>query len=350
MRYNNALSIILIVIIVVNLLFAISSINEPLQKKVTSSAVGNVNLIVGETAVSPPPQPQEPTGNAHSELEEELKSKILVDTQTLKIALKIGESFGTEIKITNIGNEPALLSIDLFKNFNLLTGFAVSDNPIELIISPKSLIINPQETKIIKLTFVTKENTPPGIYTGKLTIKGEDIEEFVNLIIEVESKKIIFDSILDIPFNYKEVFAGSEIIVNPTFINLADVPRSEVKVIYSILDFDGNIILQTSENIFLEKQTTISKKLKLPENLRKGKYIISVYLKYKDSFAVSSNTFEVIEQHKLEAQYNFNLVLGGSIFFIFILGIAIILYIQRRNVQHIERQIRKNAYEIKKQY
>jgi len=55
------------------------------------------------------------------------------------------------------------------------------------------------EKKIIYLTFVSGDDTPPDIYTGNLEIKTNKQTKNIQIIDNIESKKSLFDVRVEIP-------------------------------------------------------------------------------------------------------------------------------------------------------
>ena len=344
MKYNNLLALVLISIFLGNIMYVLFATEKSFDQKVTTSAVGQVGIVVNGTSEETQPSSGTATaaGGGGGGAPEEKISLITKSTDLIKVSLKIGSSFGTEIRIKNIGNTPLILSLhsEDFKQID-------SNGPVKIIsqdkllvtLAPQTIKLNPNEEKTIKVNLETSEDIYPGLYVGKIFIEGSNIKDFITVMVEVESKKVFFDASLEIPAKYRQVLPGSEIRINPTIFNLADIPEADVELNYIITDYGGNIIFKDNEMIHILKQVTFSKTIKLPEDIKEGNYIITLYVKYKDSLAVSSNTFEVIKKEEEKKDYNY--IFTGALLSIIIILIGLILYVQHTRIKTIHKTIRK---------
>jgi len=362
MRFREILPIIIIAALALNLLFILSTIKGPLNEKVTTHSVGSINLTVeqvcGDTYCNSPEScsncandcgvcsSNESSGAASSssgggggggaapvEIIKEVKTGIEVSQELIKMFLKKGEISTAEFSIKNIGTDPVIILIENSEN-NMLS------------ISPKALSLESNGTQKVKITVSAKE-TEPGIYPAEIIIKTKDIVKKVNLIIEIESEKVIFDLTLDIPPESRQLLAGEELTFNPTIFSITGELNKEIEIFYVIKDFSGNIILQETEKLTIKDQLTFLKRLKLPQDIKVGKYVIAVSVKYKESFGVTSNVFDVITIEKASVISSNKIVIGGSMIFLFlIIIISSLLYHQHLKLLNIEKTTQKNLSEI----
>ena len=374
MRYKGIFSILLVLVIATNLIYILSYIEDPLQKLITTKAVGTVGITVYETTES---TPSTSGGGAASggggggepavsiELSPEQLSAasdlaLSISTESIKSIVKVGSSFSTEFSIKNKLNKPVSLNIGIVKSVkieNQLTGFAVAEqknytleNPeLYFKLSQNKVSLQPLEEKVIKLTITARENLQPGTYVNHILIKGEGIEKYISLIVEVETKEVIFDASLEIPLAFQRVRAGSELVINPTIFNLADLAEAQVEVTYLILNPNGERVLELNENIFLTDQISFSKSLKLPSNLEPGRYIVSMHIKYKDSFGGASRTFEVIKDGQRRSNDLFA-VIAVSFSIILIAFMGIILHRQNRMLNGISNNLSSHTRNVVQEY
>ena len=217
-----------------------------------------------------------------------IRQVLKVAPEILKIKLKQYESFVSSFKVYNNYSKPVEVNID----FDQLKDKIQISNYLD------TILIDPNKEQDVKFNITAVKETKPGIYTGKIKIGSGELEKEVSIIIEVESRKVLFDVSLSVPSRSKTIYPGGELVISPTIFNLADVPKTELLVTYLIKDFDGNTVQETQEKLMMETQVSFTKTLQLPEDIKTGKYVVSVYVKYKDSFGISSETFDVIEEEK----------------------------------------------------
>jgi len=70
----------------------------------------------------------------------------------------------------------------------------------------------------------------------------------------------------------------------------------DVTVSYSIMDLSSNVINLESETFAVLDQVSFTKTFKIPSDLKEGKYILGLEILYENSFATSSETFNVVTQ------------------------------------------------------
>lgn len=257
------------------------------------------------------------------------KLTIIVDKELFKVETKVGETFKTSFKITN----PNTQSVEINLDSTLKDMIIFSENKFSL---------GPGESKEIFITFYTTKDTEPNVYTGEILVSYGSILK-IPVILEVESKKVLFDVTLYIPPKYKELFAGDDLNFYLTLFNLGDVGKVDVKVVYSIKDFEGNVFFTKEDIVAVETQASFLRNVKLPSSLKSGMYAITAQTRYDGSIGTSSDTF-TIKESKFISLYKPYLLA----FIILIIIIVIIIIVLKREYWKLGKSIRSYRQEIKK--
>lgn len=257
-----------------------------------------------------------------------------VDKELIKVNIKVGETFETSLKIDNLDTQ----KLD-FKAESNLEEF--------IILSEEEFSIDSKQSKEIFLTFYSTEDTQPGVYVGEIKITSGSATKNIPVILEIESKKILFDVTLDIPPKYKEVYAGEDLLLQLTIFNLGDLGKTDVFITYLIKDFEGKTILTQEDIISVETQASLSRTIKLPSDLAPGDYVAGVQAKYDDLVGTSSDIFRIKARESILYKY-----LPYILFFLILLIIIIIIIIFKRAHRKLEKSVtsykRRKGEESKK--
>ena len=210
------------------------------------------------------------------------KKEFSLSKNTIKAELALGEEKSESLIITNTGET----SLD----FSLSTDGEIKEF---LILSETAFNLAAGESKIIGLDFIGKR---VGSFTGSVAVKGNGIGKKIAISVEVESKVVLFDVKIETPPEYRMVKAGEELKSQITLFSLGVPEKVDVTINYFIKDLEGNIVLQETETLSIEGQLSFMKSFQLPKGLVPGIYTVSVEVIYANSFAVSSEFFEVIEE------------------------------------------------------
>ena len=205
------------------------------------------------------------------------------DINLIKVLVRQGETFKTSFKIKNIEDFSQDFEISLSSSLKGL-----------VFLSENSFSINGGEEKEIFVTISSTLDTLPGGYTGKLEISTFHRTKEISVIIEVETVKVIFDVSLEIPPEYRSLFAGEPVLLDVTIFNLGTEEEVIVFVKYLIKDFEGNVIVEEEDFKSVERQISYSRLIDLPI-MPIGDYVAIVEVVYKDSVGTSSEIFRVVE-------------------------------------------------------
>jgi len=240
---------------------------------------------------------------------EELKNDFSVSQDSIKGHLALGDSKTKEITIKNTGNTNLSFSLEVL----------AVDEFISL--SEKRFILEPNQEKAVGILI---EGKKLGSYAGEIEISAGVLKKTVSAIIEVESGQILFDVKLDIPIGYKKIAPGNELKTQTTLFNIAGPKKVNVALNYFIKDLKGNVIAEQSETPVVERQYSFTKSFTIPKGAKPGFYVISVEAIYANSFAVSSELFEIAGEGEISGIKIKNLY-SKSVLSYFSLAILIIL-------------------------
>lgn len=245
--------------------------------------------------------------------------KFEVDKELVKVVTKVGETFKISFKIINTDSKKLDFKVD-----SNLEGF--------IVVSEKEFSLLKSEDKEIFLTFYTTRNTEPGVYVGEISVSSGSVIQKIPVILEVESKKILFDISLDIPSKYKELYPGEELLLQLTLFNLGEVGKVDVSITYFIKDLSGKIVFTKEEIVAVETQASFSRTITLPDNLVSGEYVAIAQTKYGNTVGTSSNIFYVNVQKPFWEGYQQYMFMALAIL-ITIIIIVIVIKSEYRNLK-----------------
>ena len=143
------------------------------------------------------------------------------------------------------------------------------------------------------------------MFTGSILIGAGSLAKEIPIMLEIESKIALFDVKLDIPKEYEIIKLGDDLKAQITLFNVIG-GKVDVIINYMIKDLRGNVVSEESETFAVEDQSSYVKAFKLPSKLKVGSYVAVIEVRYANSYAVSSEMFELEEKVILspaEARY-----------------------------------------------
>ncbi len=200
------------------------------------------------------------------------------DNVLLKLTVKQGELVSKSIKITNSGS--------------VEKEFEISSNLDFALIEEKKFILGSKESKSLAINFETKDKAP-GVYVGYVKILSGKEELIMPVIIEIETKEVLFDSSINIPIEYNNIYPRGEMIVENKIFDLENIGPKNIEVQYIIRDFNGKTIFSEQENIAVKNQISDMKTIFIPEGVDNGNYVFITVVKYQDSVGASSYFFKI---------------------------------------------------------
>jgi len=280
---------------------------------------------IGEVTVVPPsPSGGGPSGGGAAVTIPNFE----IDKNLIKILIKQGETQRETIEIKNNMATSINISLDADENLKEF-----------MLISEESFSLSQKESKNVFIDFFTKEDEIPQVIIGRIIVKNEKTgeKETINVIIEIKERKPLFDMIVDVLT--KEVTPQSNVKAEIRILNLGDLNNMDISIYSAIKDFDGNVLSFKKEDIAINKELEITRKLRVPRGTAYGTYIFYSEAYYGNINASSTDTFEVVEKKAIKPY--FFMILGGIL--ILSITIVIILIYRRRNKykKHKKKRHRK---------
>lgn len=200
----------------------------------------------------------------------------------IKITLKQGEVKKGNFIITNKLNR--LLNITSIKASREIKPF--------ISFSEDSITLLPKESRKIETNFFAQATSHPQTYIGKITVKGKNTEKTINVIIEIEENKPLFDVTVDL--DRKGYAPGETVIAKIDTINFGELKNVDVSVYYAIKDFEGNVFSFKEESYAIENyRIQLVGKLDVPKNTPSNDYVFYVKVSYENITATGSQMFTV---------------------------------------------------------
>ena len=251
-----------------------------------------------------------------------------VDSDKITTTLKSGETKEERLIIKNTGKQTAKFSISVEEKIEDL--IKLSESSFELL---------PSEEKEITLDIIAKQNLNPDIYIGKLIINGVDIKKEVLFVIEIESKKALFDLKIDIPGKFLAIDKGEELIAKLELYNLGEIEKVDVIIGYYIKDKEGKEILHESETLAVENRANFIKRFSVPDDIEYGDYILYVKVVYQGETASASSWFSV-QKRKITSGQRILIIIASLVIIAMILAEILDLIKRLKIKSEIEKEKR----------
>ncbi|MBA3064251.1 hypothetical protein FP803_02325, partial [Candidatus Woesearchaeota archaeon] len=230
-------------------------------------------------------------GGAGAVVKEKVSS-FTVDKDLIKVMLKQGETKKEFLEIENTGEKTLDITIDLrnLRDFIIFPGG----------VSEYSFKLKAGERQTVQLIFNIAKDQEPGVYPGKIIIKGYGLQTIVTTIIEIESEKPLFDIEVEILEEFKEVVAGKKVFAKIILYNPKGTGLVDVEVDYAVMDIDGKVIIKEHETVAVEIRTSFIKDFTIPSFVKTGSYILYAKVTYEGVIGTSSSLFNVVEKPYVE--------------------------------------------------
>lgn len=232
-----------------------------------------------------------------------------VDQVLLKVLIRSNEFLEKQIRIMNIGNKEAAISIEASGISDLIR------------LDSNSFTLKPGQTKVVTLNFSSfieeqKIEQQPGVYVGKLIVRSDKASKEIPIVIEIETRNVLFDMNLNPVAIERKVNQGSDTTIEVRLFNLESIDSVNVDVEYFVKDMNSNTIVTETETVVVKTQASFFKTISIPKNLRPGAYVFAALTKFGNSIGTSSYLFDVIgpeEQSFVQLCKNNVLCLGLSL-------------------------------------
>ncbi|MBI2647317.1 hypothetical protein HYW99_02470, partial [Candidatus Woesearchaeota archaeon] len=210
-----------------------------------------------------------------------------IDQILLKVLVKSGEFIEKQLRVMNTGNDAATINVEVSGLSDLIK------------IDSSSFKLKPGQTKIVSLnlsSFIAEQNIEQqaGVYVGKLIVSSEKAVREVPIVIEIETKHVLFDMNLNPLAIERRVKQGSDTTIEVRVFNLESIESVNVDVEYFVKDINGNTIITESETVVVTTQASFFKTISIPKNLKPGAYVFAAQSKLGNSIGTSSYVFEVV--------------------------------------------------------
>ncbi len=287
------------------------------------------------------------------------EAKFDIDQILIKVLIRSNEYIEKQIRIMNTGNELTKIDVEALGLEDLVK------------IDSNSFALKPGQTKVVALNFSSyiseqKIEQQPGIYVGKLLVKSEDASKEIPIVVEIETKNVLFDMNLNPIAFERKVKQGSETTIEVRLFNLESIESTNVDVEYFVKDMNGNTILTESETVVVKTQASFFKTISIPKNLKPGSYTFAAISRFGNSIGTASYLFEVtgpeVEASFVQFCKNSILCLGVSLttilllfalmaYFYFFIGaylyerITGVITIPRKRKEEMEEVVKEKAVE-----
>lgn len=234
------------------------------------------------------------------------------DILFLKISISQNGSAVNNVKITNINNIKESFSAEIIglKNLASLENYQFD--------------LDPKEEGNIKIIFKT-DGEDAGVYLGKLKITSNEGSKDIPIILEIESKDVLFDSNINVFPQGRDIILGQSINAEIKIFDLAGIGRSNVDLDYSVKDFDGGTLVSESETLVVDGKLDYSKVIDL-NSAKPESYVLAAVVKKGSSVGVASYYFNVFEE-KSEVNIESGIIWIIAIFvFFFLVFLALFIY------------------------
>ncbi|MEK6890153.1 MAG: hypothetical protein AABX35_03120, partial [Nanoarchaeota archaeon] len=208
-----------------------------------------------------------------------------VQPDNLAVNLKKGEL--TKYNLTIINSNRSDIAIELSSNLENI-----------LVIDEKSFNLTKGQSKEINLNFIAGEKLSEGNYIGNILIKSRIADISVPISITISSVKSLFDVKISINNSQLTASPGEDLISSLKLYNLGE-KETQVKATYYLKDQYNKIILTENETLYVNKELSLEKVFKLPDNVRPGQHILYVAIEYDKEIASSSVWFTVKNQKEI---------------------------------------------------
>ncbi|MBI2547044.1 MAG: hypothetical protein HYW23_01200 [Candidatus Aenigmarchaeota archaeon] len=210
-----------------------------------------------------------------------------VDQILLKILVRSSEFVEKQVRIMNTGAEPTTIQVEALGLLDIVK------------IDSSAFTLKSGQTKIVTVnfsSFVPEQSIEhqPGVYIGKLIVKSEKAVREIPIVVEIETKNVLFDMNLNPVAIERKVKQGTDTTIEVRLFNLESLESANVDVEYFVKDMNGNTITTETETVVVKTQASFFKTISIPKNLNPGPYVFAAVVKFGNSIGTASYLFEVV--------------------------------------------------------
>lgn len=250
-------------------------------------------------------------------------SDFSIDVDSFLVEIKQGTSVTRAFEIVNGGTKD--LSFKIY----------VEGAKEMILLSSEAISLNSGESKVVTVDFIAELSTLAGQYYGSIVVEGPETV-VIPVVINVNDANLDFEVVVDVLSDYENVKPGREVVALINITNSGDAILSDIKLLYSIKDFYGNIYDSFEEVVSLDTGLVLEKKLIVPEEILLGKYLFYASVSNEKDIAISSDIFTVGLTFVFEA-----FLRSSSVFIIIFLlsSLSIVLSFRYRTQKLKERAL-----------
>ncbi len=211
-------------------------------------------------------------------------SNFTIDKDFIKVTLKQGETFLDYINIGNTGEDSLTFSI------------SIEDLEGNVAVSEESFVLAKGDEKALMVAFTALEEEPADVYTGRLVIEADGLRKVVLLLMEIKEKRPLFDIFVNLEELPVEVVPGDEVRADILLYNFGDLKPVDVRLYYSLRDFEGKEILYKYDTLAVQEQEHLLRSLRIPSDLESGFYVFYARVEYGNETASSSGLIKVVKE------------------------------------------------------
>jgi len=203
------------------------------------------------------------------------KTNFVIDLKEINLDMAIDSNTKRFVKVINNGTSVGTVV------------FRQSDLEGNVVFDETSFKLLPKQSKTFGIVFFAPNSS--GIYTGKIFIGGKELLVSMN----VRSKLLLFEALIAIPEYARRLFFGGMLDVQVTLVPVGDGGEVDADLNYVIKDYEGEIYLSESEEVFIDMQKDFKKEFSI-KGLPVGDYVIGLELIYPGGVVTSSSQFKII--------------------------------------------------------
>ncbi len=173
-----------------------------------------------------------------------------------------------------------------------------------------------------------------GIYRGNVIVNGSGVITEIPVVLEVKSG-VLFDIVVEVLQEYKEVYAGEEVKAR---IELTNLGLGEVELLINYFVSDGiEEITSRSKTVSVETSHEFVAELFLPREIELGEYYFNALVRYDNITLAGYDNFHIVR----EPLPWYFWVLWVLLPLLIILLLVIIILVSMRKARRIEEEERR---------
>lgn len=268
-------------------------------------------------------------GGINAQVPQQKQKDFSISIDQVAVRLLQAEEKSVEIGIANTGKEQ--LDVDIKP---------LGDIREYIILDKNKISLKPGGLETLRLKFFGTKN-PGDIITGSLEFHSGEITKKipVTMIVIVQKEKLLD---LKVELIKDTALPGEDMGAQISVFNLGTAGRVDIQLEYSLIR--GQTISAAKETLAIETQTTLFRKIKIPEDSTPGTYIFRVNAVYDNKTAQSESSFHVlsqkssVEEHAITSQAS--LIFTGMMIVILILFVLLVKRASRRPKRVLSDNVR----------